>query len=271
MGEHVIEHPAYRAWREAHADAPLPAYFVTAGVLSPEEHVRVQAKIQAFTDAAISNTLNAPQTHNVAEVKHLYRLAYDLGCKGITYYGDGSRPAVLSHAEAESEASAGGLLPRPRALAGRTCGTETPLGTAFVTVNSRQGTDEMAPFEVFLNVGKAGSDIAALAEAIGRLCSLCLRLSGQPPARERVAAIVGQLGGSGGSRSLGFGARRVRSLPDAVARVLSEAAGHVADDAPKANSPAGSPGLNDLCPACGVATLLLQEGCRRCPCGCSEC
>ena len=51
LGEHIIEHPAYRAWRTAHPDAPLPAYFVTASELSPEEHGRVQAKIQEFTDA----------------------------------------------------------------------------------------------------------------------------------------------------------------------------------------------------------------------------
>ena len=123
---------------------------------------------------------------------------------------------------------------------------------------------------MFLNIGKAGSDIAALAEAIGRLCSLCLRLPGRLPAAERVAAIVGQLAGIGGGRTLGFGAGRVRSLPDAVARVLAEAVGLPADDA---STPAATPfaGPGDLCPSCGEATLLHREGCRTCPCGFSEC
>ena len=173
-----------------------------------------------------------------------------------------------AHAEAEPEATTDGLLRRPRALTGTTYRSETPLGTAFVTVNTREGADGPEPFEVFLNVGKAGSDIAGLAEAIGRLCSLCLRLPCQLPARERVAAIVHQLGGIGGGRSLGFGAKRVRSLPDAVARVLAEAAELDKDAVADAHAPATA---GDLCPSCGEATLLHREGCRSCPCGFSEC
>lgn len=269
LGEHVIEHPAYRAWRAAHPSGPLPAHFVAAGELSPEEHVRVQAKIQEFTCAAISKTTNAPKTHTLDEVKRLYQLAYELGCKGITYYRDGSRSAVLHHADAEPEVTADGLLRRPRALAGTTYRSETPLGTAFVTVNTREGADGREPFEVFLNVGKAGSDVAGLAEAIGRLCSLCLRLPCQLPSRERVAAIVHQLGGIGGGRSLGFGAKRVRSLPDAVARVLAEAADLDAETAAPEAAPTA--GAGDLCPSCGEATLAHREGCRSCPCGFSEC
>jgi len=134
LGEHVIEHPAYRAWRTAHPDAALPAYFVTAGELSPEEHVRAQAKIQEFTDASISKTTNAPRTHTVEDVQRLYQLAYEVGCKGITYYRDGSRPAVLSHADAESEPTTDGLARHPRPLAGTTYRTETSLGTALDNV-----------------------------------------------------------------------------------------------------------------------------------------
>lgn len=140
-------------------------------------------------------------------------------------------------------------------LQGTTYRTETPLGTAFVTVNCREGSDRGEPFEVASNVGKAGSDIAALAEAIGRLCSLCLRLPGQLPARQRIAAIIGQLGGIGGGRSLGFGPKRVRSLPDAVAQVLAQAASiSHGDSSPTVPSdrPGGS---NDLCPSCGQAAL----------------
>lgn len=247
----------------------LPPFFVTAGELSPEEHVRVQAKIQEFTCAAISKTTNAPKTHTVEEVKRLYRLAYELGCKGITYYRDGSRPAVLHHA-GEEAATADGLVRRPRTLHGTTYRSETPLGTAFVTVNTREGPERGEPFEVFLNVGKAGSDIAGLAEAIGRLCSLCLRLPGRMPAYQRVAAIVGQLGGIGGGRSLDFGAKRVRSLPDALARVLAEASGLMAGETASAK-PKSPIGAHDLCPACGEATLVHREGCRSCACGFSEC
>ena len=258
----------FKLVRQEHPDAPLPQSFVTAGELTPEEHVRVQAKIQEFTDAAISRTVNAPGSHSVEDVKQLYQLAYGLGCKGITYYRDGSREAVLSHADQE-EAPVDGLAPRPRVLAGTTYRAETPVGTAFVTINVREEGANRQPFEVFLNVGKAGSDIAGLSEAIGRLCSLCLRLPGQISARERVAAIVDQLAGIGGGHSLSFGAQRVRSLPDAVARVLAEAAGLAHDAAVYGGTPMA--GSGDLCPSCGQATLYHREGCRSCPCGYSAC
>jgi intein/homing endonuclease len=225
---------------------------------------------QAFVGNGIvnHNTVNAPKTHAVEDVKRLYQLAYDLGCKGITYYREGSRPAVLSHVEDEDR-TVDGLAPRPRVLTGTTYRAETPVGTAFVTVNTRNGKSEPEPFEVFLNVGKAGSDIAAIAEAIGRLCSLCLRLPAPLPARARVAAIVDQLAGIGGGRALGFGAQRVRSLPDAVAQVLAEVAGLEPHRAALDAAPATNAG--DLCPSCGEATLYHREGCRSCPCGFSEC
>jgi ribonucleoside-diphosphate reductase alpha chain len=269
LGERVIEHPAYLAWKDAHPDEPLPPYFVTAEQLSPEEHVRVQAKIQEFTDSSISKTVNAPISHTVEDVERLYQLAYELGCKGVTYYRDGSRDAVLTHGAA-TPAAVDDLLPRPHALSGTTYRAATPLGTAFVTVNRAEAGRDGLPFEVFLNVGKAGSDVAAVAEALGRLCSLCLRLPAAMPARARVEAIVDQLGGIGGASSLGFGPSRVRSLPDALARVLAEAAGLAESEAgpePRQSAPRGT----DLCPACGQATLRHREGCASCPCGYSAC
>lgn len=102
---------------------------------------------------------------------------------------------------------------RDEALRGRTYRMGTPLGTAFVTVNE---DGEGEPFEVFVNVGKGGSDTAAVAEGLGRLMSLVLRLPDGMPPRERAREMLRQLGGIGGGRSMG----EVRSLPDGVARVL---------------------------------------------------
>ena len=76
------------------------------------------------------------------------------------------------------------------------------------------------PLEVFVNVGKAGSDIAALAEALGRLISLNLRILSPLSQTDRIKEIADQLRSIGGSRSVGFGMQQVRSLPDAVARAL---------------------------------------------------
>ena len=123
------------------------------------------------------------------------------------------------------------------------------------------------PLEVFVEIGRGGSELKAMAEAMGRLMSVLLRMVSALSPRERVAQIVDQLRGIGGSRSTGYGTRRVRSLPDAVAQVLAEhyratgaedpaGAGdeerHAADRQPAA----------DLCPECGEATLVHAEGCQ---------
>jgi ribonucleoside-diphosphate reductase alpha chain len=105
---------------------------------------------------------------------------------------------------------------RPVAVSGVTYGIASPDGTVNVTVNSDAG----GPCEVFINVGRAGSDIAALAEAIGRLVSLALRLPCPVRQVERLRHVATQLRGIGGSRSVGFGKKRVLSMPDAVAKAL---------------------------------------------------
>jgi len=92
--------------------------------------------------------------------------------------------------------------PRPRLLTGSTYRIETPLGKAFITVNENGGKQ---PFEVFLNTAKAGSETAAVSEAIGRLISYILRLASPIAPRERMDEVVRQLSGIGGGRSLGFG------------------------------------------------------------------
>src|SRR5207248_9239921 len=109
-----------------------------------------------------------------------------------------------------------GLKPRPAVIHGYTRRVKAPEGTINVTINS----DEQGPLEVFVTVGKAGSDIAALAEGLGRLISLNLRVLSPLSQADRAREIADQLRGIGGSRSVGFGMQQVRSLPDAVARAL---------------------------------------------------
>jgi ribonucleoside-diphosphate reductase alpha chain len=155
-------------------------------------------------------------------------------------------------------------------LEGKTYRLGTPLGTAYITINAN-GDEE--PFEVFLNVGRAGSDTAAVAEAMGRLISLVLRIPSPLSASRRLRQVVSQLKGIGGGRPLGFGRERVRSLPDGVAQVLAEYLGLV--DAPSDGHQRAEQlalDFGDLCPECGNAALINEEGCRHCySCGYSEC
>ena len=177
--------------------------------------------------------------------------------------------------------------PRPRALTGKTFNVETPVGKAFITINENGGEH---PFEAFINTAKAGSETAAVSEAIGRLISYILRLSSPISPTDRMREIVRQLLGIGGGRSLGFGPNRVRSLPDGIGQVLDlylrekDGLTQTFDEKSNGNGGVGHKieaeaeaayqkmKIGDLCPECGEAAVVNEEGCRKCyACGFSEC
>ena len=165
--------------------------------------------LQAFVDNSLSKTVNFPEHATEEDVARAYMLAWELGCKGITVYVTGSREKVVleTKATAEKKQDAGlanrpsqsthpvaswadGKKPRPMALHGETYNIETPVGKAFITINENGGEQ---PFEAFINTAKAGSETAAVSEAIGRLISYILRMAspdpaGRAPARGHAAA-----------------------------------------------------------------------------------
>ncbi|MBI2029478.1 ribonucleoside reductase [Candidatus Gottesmanbacteria bacterium] len=312
LGEHRLYHPLFDTWKKDHPSDPIPDYFVSSSDLTPEDHVKVQAAIQKYVDASISKTVNAPKTFTVDDVKKLYNLAYKLGCKGVTFMRDGSRPGVLEKAPEKQEAKAvngevkiDGIQipvkkPRPMVVHGSTYQIDSPVGITYVTINSDLDNQ---PFEVFITVGKAGSDVGAMADAIGRLISLNLRMVSPLAPKDRMKKIADQLIGIGGARSVGFGEKRVRSLPDAVAKIMAThfgfhykngngeikqsngvqaGNGHLTiKEAPVNSQPVVALSAQnslpysreyDLCPECGSASLALEEGCKKCySCGYSEC
>ncbi len=312
LGERTVYHPLFEKWQKEHnQDSALqkkPDYFVTAQDLTPEDHVLVEAAIQKYTDSSISKTVNAPTSHTVDEVKKLYMMAYEKGLKGITYFREGSREGMLTSSEhlAKKVELGGKMVPevkiRPTKVEGATYRLDTPVGITYITVNHNGGRE---PMELFLNVGKAGSDISAMAESLGRLISLILRMASPLSTWERAKTIVSELRGIGGSKVVGFGENKVRSLPDAIAKALalhfgfndenhhaerSEAshrgdpsvASLPQDDAKRQNSKNsnetmeqsnnGSHSLFDICPSCGTASFAYEEGCKKCySCGYSEC
>ena len=299
----IVEHVMAHGTCQDLDDVPdyMRHTFVVSQDITAEEHVRMQAAMQAFVDNSLSKTINFPANAAEEDVATAYQLAWELGCKGITVYVTGTRQKVVleTHATAKDKHIEDGAAqqeaeqltiwheqkkPRPRSLKGYTYKTDTPLGKAFVTINEN-GQDQ--PFEVFINTAKAGSDTAAVSEAIGRLCSYLLRLASPVAPRDRLKEIIRQLSGIGGGRSLGFGPNRVRSLPDGVAQVLEEYLEKEAKEAAaesagiRGNGFRVQPGhpdeqpllkIGDLCPECGQAALVNEEGCRKCyACAYSEC
>ena len=161
-------------------------------------------------DNAVSKTVNLRHEVGVEEVEKAYLLAYKLGCLGITIFRDGCRSEQVLYAgvgkeEEKKTVSLPLIKERPRKVVGVTYRVETPVGTAFVTINAN---GDNQPLEVFVNVGKAGSDIAADAEAIGRLISLNLRIASSFSPQEVLAQVIDQLEGIGGSQSVGFGKKK---------------------------------------------------------------
>ena len=281
--------------------------FVVSADVTAREHIRIQAALQRFVDNSLSKTINFPADATEEDVADAFRYAWELGCKGLTVYVTGSREKVVLETKSTMQAKQttpavqtpepqlfgvdieaqlkfwkDTKKPRPRILKGYTFVIETPLGKAFVTINEN-GNDQ--PFEVFINTAKAGSETAAHSEAIGRLISYVLRIASPVEPRDRLKVVVEQLAGIGGGRSLGFGPNRVRSLPDGIAKALEEYLfqknAHNEQEAqvviPPEQLPIPKPSQDnyrtgELCPECGQATFINEEGCRKCyTCGYSEC
>jgi len=251
--------------------------FKTSHDIPFEWHVRHQAAFQRYTDNGVSKTINLPNDASEEDVAAAYRLAWELGCLGITVFRDGCKGEQVLNVgigkkdKASAQLPTAGqqvIRPRPHSLAGKTYRKETPIGTAFITVN---GTEDGEPFEVFVQVGKGGSDTMAVAEALGRLISLTLRLPSPLTPQRRLEEVISQLSRIGGAQPMGFGAGKVLSLPDALGRTLAEHIGQI--KAP------GSPSdtnerrrIGDLCKECGQATFVYEEGCKKClSCGFNEC
>ena len=251
--------------------------FKTSHEIGFEWHVKHQAAFQRHTDNGVSKTINLPNQASEDDVARAYKLAWELGCLGITVFRDGCKGeqvlnvGVGKKKEQTPVPSLGGnatIKPRPHSLHGTTYRMETPIGTAFITVNEIASGD---PFEVFLQVGKGGSDTMAVAEALGRLISLTLRMPSPLSTQRRLEEVISQLSRIGGAQPVGFGPAKVLSLPDALARCLAEHIGQIkpAGDLPMAGA---KKTIGDLCKECGQATFVYEEGCKKClSCGFNEC
>jgi ribonucleoside-diphosphate reductase alpha chain len=287
----IVEIP--KRWQEV---------FAVSFDVSPEWHVRMQAAFQESSDSAVSKTINLPSSATPEDVKKAYLLAYELKCKGITVYRDGSRNDQVLNVGV-SEKGKGGAekrveaasevppvvkpRPRPAVITGRTQKILTGYGALYVTINE----DEQGLFEIFAQTGRGGGYTASFTEGIARLVSLCLR-SGVP-----VEEIIDQLEGIRSPRLVIDNRERIFSIPDAIAKALQRHIGarpsgvqaSVDSFRPGAEAPPNGHvdmddelekeavdaivrnGLNPDCPECG-RVLTYEEGCVKClSCGYSEC
>lgn len=322
LGLHEEEAPIVKWWLDKHNikeeewDGKLPDVFVSAMDLAPEEHVLMQSAAQRWVDSAISKTCNVPNNYTVEQTRDLYELMYELGCKGGTIYRDGSRDEqVLSltndndndnentenditHTLEEIDVSGISRQMREQVLSGTTIKGNSPYGSIFVTVNE---DPTGVPYEVFVTIGKSGSDLQAMGESIGRLISISLQTQHENNRKEMLEILCEQLRHIGGARQGGFGPNRTNSIPDAIAKTIIDkyikpknanelADEHVntilnVDNLPNTNGIVGIDSSDDhlrkvqvsykgasVCPSCGNMSLMMVDGCKKCDvCGYSEC
>jgi len=199
--------------------------FVTAHDISPEWHIRMQAVFQKHVDNAVSKTVNFPNKATQDDVKKVYLMAYELGCKGVTIYRDGSREeqvlnkglGKVKQKELKGIGNEGYKLkprPRPSITVGNTEKVKIGCGNLYITVNS----DDLGICEVFTNLGRAGG-CPSQSEATSRLISLALR-SGIA-----VESIVEQLKGIRCHSTIRKKGLKVLSCPDAIGRAIERCIG----------------------------------------------
>lgn len=242
---------------------------VTAHDIEPKWHIAMQAAFQEFTDNAVSKTVNFPNDATPEQIEEVYRLAYKLGCKGVTVYRSGSREAeVLTVGSDKSTSdtprtSPGGARPRkrPAITRGQTERVKTGCGTLYVTVNE----DDEGVCEVFTTIGKAGGCSAAFSEATARMISLALRSGVE------LEQIVRQLRGIRCPHPVWQNGKLILSCPDAIAMVLQR----YLDEKNGKEQSRGDVSLAgskaDACPECG-GQLKHESGCETCmDCGFSRC
>lgn len=267
--------------------------FVTAHDLTPEDHIRMQAAFQKYTDNAVSKTINFPNSASKEEILAAYWLAWETDCKGLTVYRDGSRQIqvinVKKDPSTQTAQTTSSIMPmsalvtpksRPESLEGKTYKIKTGYGNLYITIN-----DDVTgkPFEVFSTIGKSGGVLAAKCESISRLVSLALR------AGISVDNIIEQLKGIRGPMPTISKLGVVHSIPDAIAKVLSVHSNRgqtqltefaeqqnqtqlIAKETGKNNKVSvADAGVLPECPEC-QGILEISEGCMICHnCGFSKC
>ena len=225
--------------------------FLTAHEIPPEQHIKMQAVFQKYVDNSVSKTINLPSQVSKNEVAEIFEQAYKMNCKGETIYRDKSkRVQALSRGTDENFTE-----PRPvpeGKIDAKSYSVNTPSGRLSLFVREV----EKKPFDVFLILGRAGSDITAFTEAIGRLISIALRCN------IPMSLLADNLEGLGGRTTIWQGPSKILSVPDAIGKTLREE--YLEKPIEKHHA--------EICPQCKNIGLEHSEGCMICTiCGYEYC
>ena len=283
--EEVVDY-AVAAYREKFgAEAELPAHFVSAQTISPEDHVRMQAAAQSWIDSSIAKTINLPEDISFEAFKDVYAQAYATGCKGCTTYRPNAVTGSVLSVE-ESKASEPALpavpdmapLDRPQTLGGQTYKIKWPHSqhALYITINDVLMDGQRRPFEVFIN--SKNMEHFAWTVALTRMVSAVFRRGGDVSfVVEELKAVFDPRGGAW------MGGKYVPSILAAIGGVVEEHLVNIgfiegmglglkadphADLAEKGS--VAPPG--EACENCGQYDLRMIEGCMTCgSCGHSKC
>ena len=242
----------------------LPDYMVSALELTVEEHVRMQATCQKYVDSSLSKTTNCPPEMSYEDYQNVFKLAYELGCKGCTTYRpSGVRDSVLSTTSKNEPVlvAAPKLAKRPDVLDGKTYKRKWPLSdeSLYVTINDMNNK----PFEIF--VASRSAEYSELLSAITVLMSAVMRkgsdITFMIEDLERVRSAQGAFVDG-------------KYVPGVVALIAGVLRRHMEkEDSAEEVSPVALPAaIGEICPKCGAPQYIRKEGCGQClSCNYSKC
>jgi ribonucleoside-diphosphate reductase alpha chain len=304
--EEDVSDYAFRLYRREYGEnTALTDAFVDAQTLTPTDHVRMQATVQAYIDSAVSKTVNVPEDIGFEAFKDVYLAAYEQGCKGITTYRPNDITGAVLRTEPTKDTSqselpldppparhndpfeAGGVvymtqpLDRPGVLPGSTYKVRWPESdhAIYITINDVIQDSRRRPFEVFIN--SKNMEHYAWTVALTRMISAVFRRGGDVSfVVEELKAVFDPRGG------YWIDGEYVPSLLAAIGDVIEKhliSIGFIAnpDDTEeqavelrKAAGMEAGPGDARMrsCPRCSQPSLMHLEGCDTCTsCGFSKC
>jgi len=236
-GEFKVLHPLYAEWLDSGGnDRKLPEYFVTARDISVEWHIKMQAAFQKHTHNAVSKTVNLRSSATKQDVQSAFISAYDMGCKGVTVYRDGSRKEQVITSKVLRKASQ-----LPDVMDAKRVMLDTLEGKVYFHISL---TESKEPMEVFID-SPVNSKYAEILELFARMTSIALR-HGCP-----IKKVISQL------EKVQDAYGSVSSISGLLLRAFRKIGINNQD--------------SETCPDC-QDVLVMQEGCAKCrTCGFTRC